>query len=171
MNPRSVAPRYCHTPSGASIALGGGRSPGDESARPLCSRHFQQTNTAALVSGCGEVETQAPGKGWVVSPPRAVRCRDRGPPLDKGGGWHQKPTTRTVSPPHHLPFSPGYVLLPVTTSTRGSRRGTLTTWARPGDYRHMERKSLLQPRSIVMIVLALCLHLARLRQWGNEERG
>ena len=43
--------------------------------------------------------TKAPGKGWVVSPPRAVWCRDRGPPLDKGGGWHKKPSRRTVSPP------------------------------------------------------------------------
>ena len=90
-NPPSVAPRHCHRTSGASIALGGGSGPGGESARPLCSRHFPQADTTAPVSGCVEVDTQAPGKGWVVSPPQAVRCRDRGPHLNKGGGWHMKP--------------------------------------------------------------------------------
>ena len=39
MNPPPVSPRLCHRTSGASIALGGGKGPGDESARPLCSRH------------------------------------------------------------------------------------------------------------------------------------
>ena len=72
MNPPSASPRLCHRTSGASIALGGGRIPGDESARPLCSRHFQRTDTTAPVSGRSEVDTQAPGRGWVVGPPRAV---------------------------------------------------------------------------------------------------
>ena len=85
MNPPSVTLRHCHWTSGASTALEGGSGPGDESARLLCSCHSQQTNTAAPVSGCAEVETRAPGKGMLVSPPlppRAVRCRNRGPPLD-----------------------------------------------------------------------------------------
>ena len=60
MNPPSVSPRLCHRTSGASIALGGGRGPGDESARPLCSRHFRRTDTTAPVSGRSEVDTQAP---------------------------------------------------------------------------------------------------------------
>ena len=116
MNPPSVAPRHCHRTSGASIALGGGSGPGDESARPLCSRHFQQTDTTAPVSGSAEVETRAPRKGWVVSPPRAVRCRDKGPALDKDGRWHKKRTRHTVSPPRcpHLiifHFHPGTYLL------------------------------------------------------------
>ena len=41
INPPPVSPRLCHRTSGASIALRGGRGPGDESARPLCSRHFR----------------------------------------------------------------------------------------------------------------------------------
>ena len=69
MNPPPVSPRLCHRTSGASIALGGGRDPGDESARPLCSRHFQRTDTTAPVSGRSEVDTQAPRRGWAVSPP------------------------------------------------------------------------------------------------------
>ena len=81
MNPPPVSPRLCHRTSGASIALGGGRGPGDESARPLCSRHFQRTDTTAPVSGRSEVDTQAPGRGWAVGPPRAVGCRNRGSPL------------------------------------------------------------------------------------------
>ena len=70
----------------------------------------------------------------------------------------------------HLPFPPRYVPPPASTGTGGSRRGTLTTWARPGDYRHMARKSsLLHPRRIVT-VLASCLHLAGPRLWGPEGR-
>ena len=99
MNPPSASPRLCHRTSGASIALGGGRGPGDESARPLCSRHFQRTDTTAPVSGRSEVDTQAPGRGWEVGPPRGVGCRNRGPPLDQGSGWRKKPSRRTVSPP------------------------------------------------------------------------
>ena len=116
MNPPSVSPRLCHRTSGASIALGGGRGPGDESARPLCSRHFQRTDTTAPVSGRSEVDTQAPGRGSAVGPPRAVGCRNRGPPLDRGGGWRKKPSRRTLSPPrcpHFLifRFHPGTYLL------------------------------------------------------------
>ena len=70
--------------------------------------------------------------------------------------------------PLQLPFPPGYVPPPVSNGTGSSRRGTLTTWARSGDYRRMARNSsLLQPRHIV-ILLAPCLHLARFRQWGPE---
>ena len=91
MNPPPVSPRLCRRTSGASIALRGGRDPGDESARPLCSRHFQRTDTTAPVSGRSEVDTQAPGRGRAVSPPRAVRCRNREaekvPPADKAAGW------------------------------------------------------------------------------------
>ena len=114
-NPPSVAPHECHRSSGASIGLGGGSGPEGKSARPLCSRHFSETDTTAPVCGCVVVETQAPGTGRVVSPPRAVWCRDRGPPLDKGGGWHKKPTRRTVGPnrcPHLIIFrrQPGMYL-------------------------------------------------------------
>ena len=63
MNPPSVSPRLCHRTSGASIALGGGRGPGDESARPLCSRHFQRTDTTAPVSGRSEVDTPVGAAG------------------------------------------------------------------------------------------------------------
>ena len=116
MNPPPVSPRLCPKTSGASIALGGGRDPGDESALPLCSRHFQRTDTTAPVSGRSEVDTQAPGRGWAVSPPRAVGCRHRGPPLVQGGGWRKKPSRRKVSPPrcpHFLifRFHPGMYLL------------------------------------------------------------
>ena len=77
MNPPPVSPRLCHRTSGASIALGGGRGPGDESARPLCSRHFQRTNTTAPVSG-SEVDTQAPGRGWAVAPPPGLLRAETG---------------------------------------------------------------------------------------------
>ena len=99
MNLPPVCPRLCHRTSGASIALGDGRDLGGESAQPLCSRHFQRTDTTAPVSGRSEVDTQAPGRGWAVGPPRAVGCRNRGPALDQGGGWRKKPSRRTVSPP------------------------------------------------------------------------
>ena len=140
MNPPPVSPRLCHRTSGASIALGGGRGPGDESARPLCSRHFQRTDTTAPVSGRSEVDTQAPGRGWAVGPPRAVGCRNRGPPLDQGGGWRKKPSRRTVSPPPppalpHHPFPPGYVPPPISMGKGGSRHGALSTMRRRGDYR------------------------------------
>ena len=69
MNAPPVSPRHCHRTSVASNALGGGRDPGDESAWPLCSRHFQRTDTTAPVSGRSEVDKQAPRKGWAVSPP------------------------------------------------------------------------------------------------------
>ena len=69
MNPPSVTPRHCHGTSRASTELKAGSGPGDESAWPLCSRHFRRTDTAAPVSGCAEVETRALGKGWVVNPP------------------------------------------------------------------------------------------------------
>ena len=95
-----VPPRHCHGTSGASIALGGGRDPGDESARPLCSRLFQQTDITALVSSRSEVDTQAAGRGWAVSPPRAIGCRHMGPPLVQGSGWRKKPSRRTVIRPH-----------------------------------------------------------------------
>ena len=116
MNSLPVSPRLCHRISGASIALGGGRGPGDESARPLCSRHFRRTDTTATVSGRSEVDRQAPGRGWAVAPPRAVGCRNRGPPLDQGDGWRKKPSRHTVSPPccpHFLiiRFHPGTYLL------------------------------------------------------------
>ena len=116
MNPPPVSPRHCHGTSGASIALRGGNDPGDESVRPLCSHHFQRTDTTAPVSGRSEVDTQAPGRGWAVSPPRAVGCRHRGPPLVQGSGWRKKPSRRTVSPPrcpHFLIFRihPGMYLL------------------------------------------------------------
>ena len=115
-NPPPVSPCLCHSTSGASNALGGGRDPGDESARPLGSRHFQRTDTTAPVSGRSEVDTQAPGRGWAVGPPWAVGCRNRGRPLDQGGGWSKKPSRRTVSPPrcpHFLifRFHPGTYLL------------------------------------------------------------
>ena len=71
--------------------------------------------------------------------------------------------------PLHLPFPSGYVPPQVSNGTVGSRRGALTTWARPGEYCRMARKSLPQLRSIV-IVLAPYLQLARLRQWGPEGR-
>ena len=116
MNPPPVSPRLCHRTSWASIALVGGRGPGDESALPLCSRHFQRTDTTAPVSGRSEVDTQAPERGWAVAPPpRAVGCRNRGPPLDQCGRWRKKPLRRTVSPPrcpHFLiiRFHPGTYL-------------------------------------------------------------
>ena len=37
-----------------------------------------------------------------------------------------------------FPFPPAYVPPPVSISTRGSRRGTLTTWVRRGDYPHVK---------------------------------
>ena len=128
MNPPSVALRHCHRTSGASIALGGGSGPGGVSARPLCSRHFPQTDTTAPVSGCVEVETQATRKGWVVSPPRAVWCRDRGPSPRQGRRMAQEAyeaygKSSPLPAPHHLPSPPGYVPLPVTNGTRGSRHG------------------------------------------------
>ena len=140
MNPPSASPRLCHRTSGASIALGGGRGPGDESARPLSSRHFQRTDTTAPVSGRSEVDTQAPGRGWAVGPPRAVGCRNRGPPLDQGGGWRKKPfeaygKSSPLPALLHLPNPPGYVPPPVSMGTGGSRHGTLSTMRRRGDYR------------------------------------
>ena len=57
MNPPSVTPRHCHKTLGASTALGGGGGPGDESARPLCSRHFRRADTAAAALDRAEVET------------------------------------------------------------------------------------------------------------------
>ena len=116
MNPPPVSPRLCHRTSGASNALGGGTGPGDESARPLCSRHFQRTDTTAPVSGRSDVDTQARGRGWAVSPPPGCWVPKQSPPLDQGGGWRKKPSRRTVSPPrcpHFLiiRFHPGTYLL------------------------------------------------------------
>ena len=90
-------------------ALQGGRNTWGESKRPLCSRHFRRADTEAPVLGCMEVETHAPGKGWVVSPPppRAVRCQHRAPPLDHGSRWRKKPSWHMVSAPrcpHHFVF-------------------------------------------------------------------
>ena len=140
MNLPSVSPRLCDRTSGASFALGGGRGPGDESARPLCSRHFQRTDTTAPVSGRSEVDTQAPGRGWAVAPPRAVGCQNRGPPPRPGRRMAQeafeaygKSSPLPALP--HLPFPPGYVPPPVCMGTRGSRHGTLSTMRRRGDYR------------------------------------
>ena len=75
-------------------------------------------------------------------PPRAVGCRNRGPPLDQGGGWRMAQEAFEAygksSPlpalPHH-PFPPGYVPPPVSMGTGGSRHGTLSTMRRRGDYR------------------------------------
>ena len=138
MNPPPVSPRLYHRTSGASMTPGGGRDPGDESARPLCSRHFQRTDTTAPVSGRSEVDTQAPGRGWAVSPPRAVGCRHRGP-LCPGQRMAQeafeaygKSSPLPALP--HLPFPPGYVPPPVSMGTGGSRHGTPNTMRRRGDY-------------------------------------
>ena len=140
MNPPSVSPRLCHRTSGASIALGGGRGPGDESARPLCSRHFQRTDTTAPVSGRSEVDTQAPGRGWAVAPPPGCRVPKQGPSPRPGRRMAQeafeaygKSSPLPALP--HLPFPPGYVPPPVSMGTGGSRHGTLSTMRRRGDYR------------------------------------
>ena len=99
MNPPPVSPRHCHATSAASFALGDGRDPADESAWLLWSRDFQRTDTTAPVSGRSEVDTQAPARGWAVSPPGAVGWRHRSPLLVQGSGWRKKRSRRTVSPP------------------------------------------------------------------------
>ena len=140
MNPPSVSPRLCHRTSRASIALGGGRGPGDESARPLCGRHFQRTDTTAPVSGRSEVDTQAPGRGWAVGPPPGCWVPKQGPSPRPGRRTAQeafeaygKSSPLPALP--HLPFPPGYVPPPVSMGTGGSRHGTLSTMRRRGDYR------------------------------------
>ena len=140
MNPPPVSPRLCHRTSGASIALGGGRGPGDESARPLCSRHFQRTDTTAPVSGRSEVETRAPGRGWAVGPPPGYWVPKQGPSPRPGRRMAQEAfeaygkSSPLPALPHH-PFPPGYVPPPVSMGTGGSRHGTLSTMRRRGDYR------------------------------------
>ena len=139
MNPPPVSPRLCHRTSGASIALGGGRDPGDESARPLCSRHFQRTDTTAPVSSRSEVDTSAPGRGWAVAPPPGCWVPKQGPSTRPGRRMAQeafeaygKSSPLPALPLH--PFPPGYVPPPVSMGTRGSRHGTLSTLRRRGDY-------------------------------------
>ena len=140
MNPPPVSPRLCHRTSGASIALGGGRGPGDESARPLCSRHFQRTDTTAPVSGRSEVDTQAPGRGWAIGPPPGCWVPKQGPSPRPGRRMAQEAfeaygkSSPLPALPHH-PFPPGYVPPPVSMGTGGSRHGTLSTMRRRGDYR------------------------------------
>ena len=140
MNPPSVSPHLCHRTSGASIALGAGRGPGDESARPPCSRHFQRTDTTAPVSGRSEVDTQALGRGWAVGPPPGCWVPKQGPSPRPGRRMAQeafeaygKSSPLPALP--HLPFPPGYVPPPVSMGTGGSRHGTLSTMRRRGDYR------------------------------------
>ena len=140
MNPPPVSPRLCHRTSGASIVLGGGRGPGDESARPLCSRHFQRTDTTAPVSGRSEVDTRAPGRGWAVAPPPGCWVPKQGPSPRPGGRMAQEAfeaygKSSPLPAPPHLPFPPGYVPPPVSMGTGGSRHGTLSTMRRRGDYR------------------------------------
>ena len=73
MNPPPVSPRLCHRTSGASIALGGGRGPGDESARPLCSRHFQRTDPRWSprwgLHGACSLRARSCGPSRTLSPP------------------------------------------------------------------------------------------------------
>ena len=139
MNPPSASPRLCHRNSGASIALGGGRGPGDESARPLCSRHFQRTDTTAPVSGCSEVETQAPGRGWAVGPPGCWVPKQGPSPRPARRMAQESFEAYGKSSPLPallpLPNPPGYVPPPVSMGTGGSRHGTLSTMRRRGDYR------------------------------------
>ena len=140
MYPPPVSPRLCDRTSGASIALGGGRDPGDESARPLCSRHFQRTDTTAPVSGCSEVDTQAPGRGWAVSPPPGCWVPKQGPSPRLGRRMAQEAfeaygKSFPLPALPHLPFPPGYVPPPVSMGTGGSRHGALSTLRRHGDYR------------------------------------
>ena len=74
--------------------------------------------------------------------------------------------------PHHLPSPPGYVPPPVRNGTGGSRPGALTTRARPGDYRNVDRNAFQRPKNYyVVIVLALCVHHACLQRRGHETRG
>ena len=139
MNPPPVSSCLCHRTSGATIALGGRRGPGDESARPLCSRHFQRTDTTAPVSGRSEVDTQAPGRGWAVGPPRA-RVPKQGPSPRPGRRMAQEAfeaygkSSPLPALPHH-PFPSGLVPPPESMGTGGSRHGTLSTMRRCGDYR------------------------------------
>ena len=116
MNPPAVSPPHCHGTH---------------------SRHFQRTDITALVSSRAEVDTQAPGRGWAVSPPRAVGCRHRGPRPGQRMAQEAFEAYGKSSPLHELPhllFPPGYVRPPVSMRTGGSRHGTLNTWQRRGDY-------------------------------------
>ena len=86
------------------------------------------------------MDTQAPGRGWAVAPPRAVGCRNRPPPPRPGRLMAQEAfeaygkSSPLPALPHH-PFPPWYVPPPVSMGTRGSRHGTLSTMRRRGDYR------------------------------------
>ena len=140
MNPPPVSPRLCHRTSGASIALEGGRGPGDESARPLCSRRFQRTDTTAPVSGRSEVDTRAPGRGWAVGPPPGCWVPKQGPSPRPGRRMAQEAfeaygkSSPLPALPHH-PFPSGCVPPPVSMGTGGSGHGTVSTMRRRGDYR------------------------------------
>ena len=139
MNPPPVSPRLCHRTSGGSIALGGGRGPGDESARPLCSRHFQRTDTTAPVSGRSDGYTGTRER-MGSRPPPGCWVPKQGPSPRPGRRMAQEAfeaygkSSPLPALPHH-PFPPGYIPPPVSMGTGESKHGTLSTMRRRGDYR------------------------------------
>ena len=54
--------------------------------------------------------------------------------------------------------SPPYIPPPVSISAGGRRHGTLTAWARQGDYRHMPKKWFPPTTCRGALCLAICLH-------------